>query len=222
MPRPLLFDLFNTLINGADEERDRVVREMALILGVAPSALVTAYHRSWRDRLVRWDVEETIHILAARLGASPTAAQVVRAGELRRALAHRALAAVPAVTLGVLDALRTAGHRLALVSNATSEIAQAWPHSPLAGRFDAAVFSCDVGSAKPDPAIYRAAAVRLGADPAQCVFIGDGADDELTGAAALGMTALVTTEFRDRDPTWPGPACASVGDLPTVLNGLTP
>jgi len=91
-----------------------------------------------------------------------------------------------APTLEVLDALRADGHRLALISNATSDTAEAWPGSPLAARFDAVVFSCDVGLAKP-PAIYRAAADRLGADPATCVFVGDGADGELPGAAAVGM-----------------------------------
>jgi putative hydrolase of the HAD superfamily len=217
MPRPVVFDLFNTLIHGADDERDRVVGEMALMVGVAPAALVAAYHDSWRDRLVRWDVEETIRILAGRLGGNPSERQVARAGEHRRALARRVLDAVSAMTLGVLDMLRAHGHPMALISNATSDTAEAWPHSPFAERFDVAVFSCDVGLAKPDPAIYRAAADRLGADPAECVFVGDGADEELAGAAAVGMTTLRTTQFNDSDPNWDGPVLATIGDLPALL-----
>jgi putative hydrolase of the HAD superfamily len=50
MSRPVIFDLFHTLIHGADDERDRVVGEMALIVGVAPVALIAAYHATWRDR----------------------------------------------------------------------------------------------------------------------------------------------------------------------------
>ncbi|MEV4756359.1 HAD-IA family hydrolase [Micromonospora sp. NPDC049559] len=124
MRQPVIFDLFHTLVHGADGARDRVVGEMARVVGVDPAA-----------------------------------------------------------TLDVLDALRADGHPLALVSNATSDTAEAWPDGPLARRFDVAVFSCEVGLAKPDPAIYRAAADRLGADPAGCVFVGDGADGELAGAA---------------------------------------
>jgi putative hydrolase of the HAD superfamily len=217
MPRPVIFDLFNTLIHGADNERDRVVAEMALMVEVAPGALVAAYHDSWRDRLVRWDVEETIRILAGRLGANPTDSQLARAGEHRRALARRVLGTVSTVTLDVLDMLRADGQPLALISNATSDTAEAWPHSPLAARFDVVVFSCDVGLAKPDPAIYRAAADRLGADPTECVFVGDGADDELAGAAAVGMTTLRTTQFNDTDPSWHGPAFTSIADLPALL-----
>lgn len=200
----LILDLFHTLLDGADDERDRVVAAMATVLDVSPPALVAAYHASWPDRLVRWTVEETITILTTRIGGAPDRAQVAQAAEMRRALARRLLSTVPRSTLDTLDVLRANGSRLALVSNATAETAEAWPHTPLADRFDTAVFSCAVGLAKPDPAIYPLAADRLGAAPEACVFVGDGADDELTGATAAGMTAIRTTEHHDGVPTWPG------------------
>ncbi|MFJ8580125.1 HAD family hydrolase [Micromonospora sp. NPDC093277] len=217
MSRPVIFDLFHTLVEGADDERDRVVGEMALMVGVAPAALVAVYHATWRDRLVRWDVEETVRILAGRLGGTPTNEEVTRAAGHRRALARRVLDSVSTATLEVLDALRDDGHPLALISNATSETAEAWPQSALAHRFDVAIFSCDVGLAKPDPEIYHTAAERLGVVPAACAYVGDGADGELAGAAAVGMTVLRTTEHNDSDPSWGGPAIATLGDLPALL-----
>ncbi|MBM0258551.1 HAD family hydrolase [Micromonospora sp. 4G55] len=222
MSRPVIFDLFHTLLHATDDvERDRVVGEMALMVGVAPPALVAEYHATWRDRLVRWDVEETVHVLASRLGGTPTEEQVRRAGDHRRALARRVLDEVSTATLDVLDALRDGGHPLALISNATADAAEAWPQSRLARRFDVAIFSCDVGLAKPDPAIYRAATERLGVAPAQCVFIGDGADGELAGAAAVGMTVFRTTEHNDTDPSWDGPGFPALSDLPTLLRDPT-
>ncbi|MEU3452355.1 HAD family hydrolase [Micromonospora sp. NPDC006766] len=217
MPRPVIFDLFHTLIDGADSERDRVVGEMALMVGVEPAALVDAYHATWRDRMLRWDVAETVLVLAGRLGGTPTEEQVARAAAHRRELATRLLGRVAPETLAVLDALRADGHPLGLISNATAETAEAWPAGPLARRFDAAVFSCEVGVAKPDPAIYRAAAERLGVDASDCVFVGDGADGELAGARAAGLTVIRTTEHRDSDPDWTGPALASLGELPALL-----
>jgi putative hydrolase of the HAD superfamily len=217
MPGPVVFDLFNTLVHGLDDDRDQVVREMAALLGVAPAALVEAYHDSWLDRQLRWGLAEGVRILAGRLGANPTDERVAEAAALRRAFAGRVLRTVPAQTLAVLDRLRAEGRRLALVSNATAETAEAWPECPLAERFDTVVFSCTVRLVKPDPAIYRLAADRLGVDPAGCVFVGDGADGELAGAAGVGMTVLRTTQYADSDPAWPGPALVHLGQLPDLL-----
>ena len=216
--RPVVFDLFHTLVHGGDPERDRVIGEMALIVGVEPAALVAAYHASWRDRMTGWDTAETVRNLARRLGGAPTDEQVARAAAHRRRLAERLLGRVSNPTLAVLDALRADGHPIGLISNATAETAEAWRSSALSRRVDAAVFSCEVGLAKPDPAIYRTVAERLGVDPAECVFVGDGADGELAGAAAVGMTVLRTMEHNDSDPAWDGRALATLGDLPALLH----
>lgn len=208
-----MFDLFHTLVDGADGERDRVVGEMAAMVGVDPGALLRAYHDTWNERLMRWSVEETIRILAGRLGADPSDEAVARAAAHRRALARRVLDAVDPATLEALDGLRAGGARLALVSNATAEAAEAWPECALASRFDVAVFSSVLGIGKPDPRIYLAAADALGAAPADCVFVGDGADGELAGAAAVGMRVVRTVEHKDTDPTWPGPVIQALRDL---------
>jgi putative hydrolase of the HAD superfamily len=217
MPQFVIFDLFHTLVHGADDERDRVVAEMAGIVGIEPATLVRTYHDTWRERLIQWDAEQTVRVLAGRLGGSPSQVQVARAAALRRELAGRILASVRPATIGVLDSLRDAGCRLGLVSNATAETAEAWQGAALAKRFDVTVFSCDLGVAKPDRRIYLAAAEGLGALPTECVYVGDGADGELAGAAALGMTVIRTTEHNDTDPSWPGAAVASLADLPRLL-----
>ena len=58
------------------------------------------------------------------------------------------------------------------------------------GLFDAEVFSAAVGLRKPDPRIYRLALELLHVEPAEAVFVGDGANDELAGAERVGMTAI--------------------------------
>ncbi|HEV7710023.1 MAG TPA: HAD-IA family hydrolase [Asanoa sp.] len=214
MPRTaVVFDLFNTLVPGADGARDRVLEEMAVVVGVDPAAFVRAHHESWPDRLVRWDAAETVRILAGRLGAQPSTAAVTQAVRLRCDLGARLLADVTPATLDALDALRAGGYRLALVSNTTAETTDLWPATALSTRFDVAVFSPEVGAAKPKPRIYRAAADRLGVRAAECWFVGDGADGELAGAAAVGMAVIRTTEFQDTDPAWPGERVASLAEL---------
>src|SRR5690349_2630257 len=123
MTRFVIFDLFRTLVPAAEEERDRVVGEMAGIVGVDSAALVRAYRDTLPERLIRWNVEEAVRILAERLGGRPTREQVSRAAAHRRELTRRLLASVRPATLSVLDGLRAGGARLALVSNASAEAA---------------------------------------------------------------------------------------------------
>jgi putative hydrolase of the HAD superfamily len=213
----VIFDLFHTLVNGAAQDWERAVAEVATIVGVEPAALLAAYHDTFRQRQVEWSSEQAVRILAERAGGSPSQAQVAQAAEVRLALSRRVLGNVQSSTLDVLDALRGAGYRLGLVSNATSDTAESWPGTDLAARFEVAAFSCEVGVAKPEPAIYLAATTALGARPADCYYVGDGADRELAGAAALGMTPIRTTQHNDSDPSWSGTTITSVAELPALL-----
>jgi len=99
----------------------------------------------------------------------------------------------------------------------TSEVPALWKSTPLAARFDTVAFSCVLGVAKPDPAIYLAACAGLGVQPGDCVYVGDGADDELAAAAALGMSVVRTTEFRTADALWPRDRVASLGEFAAMF-----
>jgi HAD superfamily hydrolase (TIGR01509 family) len=88
--------------------------------------------------------------------------------------------------IGAVLAARRAGIRTALLSNADS------PGEPipwLEALFEVLVFSGDVGMAKPDPAIYRLAASRLGLSPGECVFVDDLAVN-IRGAVAAGLVGV--------------------------------
>jgi putative hydrolase of the HAD superfamily len=64
------------------------------------------------------------------------------------------------------------------------------------------VFSCSVGFRKPDPAIYRLALDELGVEPADAMFVGDGANDELGGAERVGMRAVLILRAGQDEPYW--------------------
>ncbi|HET9480500.1 MAG TPA: HAD family hydrolase, partial [Candidatus Polarisedimenticolia bacterium] len=92
-----------------------------------------------------------------------------------------------------LRALRraSAGYRLGLVSNTQSFDLDFLRRSGLEKQFDAVVLSCDCGLLKPDPAIFRLAAGRLGLQPGQLVMVGDRYPDDVEGARAAGMRAIL-------------------------------
>ena len=175
-----------------------------------------------RSRGALGGLPETFATVAHRLGAAPPEQAITRAVERRCALTlglHHETWARPA-----LDALRARGARLGLVSDCSAETPAVWPDSPLAGYFDAVSFSSETGVRKPGAEAYLVAVRALGAEPAECLFVGDGGSHELTGAAALGMRAvrfIPPAEHAgpaiDPDGTFDGPA---IGDLSQVLELL--
>ena len=111
----------------------------------------------------------------------------------RRVLGPRP-GAVPA-----LAALRADGIRLAVLSVCSEEVPAVWPETELAGLFDVETFSSDCGLMKPEPEIYLRTAEALGVEPADCLFVGDGANDELRGAERVGMTPVLFLPGRPHD-----------------------
>ena len=223
MRRAVVFDLFNTLVpGGSDGDRVAVNDQIAAVLGVDAEAYNQAFFAASHERFTGTlgDLAGTIQAIAGRVGGAPSDEQLARAAALRRALTADLIATVPDATLSTLEHLRLDGWRIGLVSNVTSETPDRWRESKLPPYFDAAAFSSELGVAKPDAGIYLAACGRLGIPPAECVYVGDGADDELAGASALGMYAVRTTEHADTDPSWAGPTIGSLTELPAVLNGL--
>lgn len=99
----------------------------------------------------------------------------------------------------VLDAVarvRAQGRQVGVLSNSWGSTPyDAYAPWRLDEYFDTVVISDQVGLRKPDPAIYRLAAERLGVPPEGCVFVDDYAD-YLEPAARLGMTTVHATDPR--------------------------
>jgi epoxide hydrolase-like predicted phosphatase len=92
----------------------------------------------------------------------------------------------------MLDAVRRArgaGLKTGLISNSWGE-GLAYDQAMLDELFDSVVISGDVGLHKPDEAIFRLGAERLGVPPEECVFVDD-LRENCAGAEAVGMTAIL-------------------------------
>lgn len=91
--------------------------------------------------------------------------------------------------LPVLEELRGHGLKLGLISNGERDLAEFVAHHAL--EVDVAVGSRDFGRTKPDPTIFLDALGRLGVEPARAAMVGDSYADDIEGARALGMRAIL-------------------------------
>jgi putative hydrolase of the HAD superfamily len=197
-PTALLLDLFDTLVSGA------AVPSTTLPTWEELGIPIEAYQRRWFQNhdgraigRVR-DPVEVLRVVAHDIDPTIPLGTIERAAERRLRRFEEVLAHTDPATVGALARLRALGVRMALVSNACFGEIESWPHSPLAAHFDAAVFSCQVGAAKPDPAIYLEALRQVGAEPALAIFAGDGNSDELRGAREVGLSTVLISGFAER------------------------
>jgi putative hydrolase of the HAD superfamily len=92
--------------------------------------------------------------------------------------------------LEALQTMKRGGFLLALVSNASDNARPLLNHLMLSSFFDVMIISCEVGMMKPDVRIYERALSALGVSPAESLFIGDGACQELDGAHEAGIISI--------------------------------
>jgi HAD superfamily hydrolase (TIGR01662 family) len=112
-----------------------------------------------------------------------------------------------------LAALRSAGLRIGLVSNSARDVAEFARHHGL--DVDAGISSFHHGHTKPHASIFGAVLDLLGVEPANTVMVGDTIADDIEGALAVGMRAVLM----DRGGVHPDfePRIETLNELPPLL-----
>lgn len=114
-------------------------------------------------------------------------------------------------------ALKDAGHRLGVVSNAEGRVERDLESAGYAGLFETVVDSRLVGVEKPDPAIFRIALERMNVAAEATIFLGDVPAVDIAGARAAGLTAVLL----DRHNLYTeieAPRLRSIAELPSWLS----
>jgi HAD superfamily hydrolase (TIGR01662 family) len=88
-----------------------------------------------------------------------------------------------------LATLRSAGLRIGLVSNSARDVCEFAQHHGL--DVDAGISSFHHGHTKPHASIFRAVLDLLAVEPAEAAMVGDTVVDDIEGALALGMRAIL-------------------------------
>ena len=165
------------VVVGEDDARAAMLAEMA-------------YYRAHHDEAVDWTALKDLRrrcaaVVQEQLQTALPLDDVLEA--LLAAIRFRAYPEVP----DALARLRAGGARLAVVSNWDVSLHDVLERTELRPLVDAVVISAELGVAKPDPAIFRAALDRLGAGADGAVHVGDSLEHDVAGARAAGLEAVL-------------------------------
>jgi putative hydrolase of the HAD superfamily len=194
--RAVLLDALGTLIE-LERPWPHLVDELAargVVVGEddARAAMLAemAYYRAHHDEAVDWAALKDLRrrcaaVVQEQLQTSLPLDDVLDA--LLGAIRFRAYPEVP----DVLARLRAGDARLAVVSNWDVSLHDVLERTGLRPLVDAVVISAELGVAKPDPAIFRAALDRLRAAADGAVHVGDSLEHDVAGARAAGLEAVL-------------------------------
>lgn len=189
--RAVVFDLSGTLLDFPTREYYSVAEYLGRLAGADGRAF---HERFWaqtnqpgREADWRVGIRRTWKELSLLPSPADQEAAFARYFDFERAiLEHPKPGAIE-----ILRDLKAARYRTGLITNTVHPLPEVWPNCSFSSLIDVPVFSCVEGTEKPDPAIYRACAEWLGVQPDDCLFVGDGSSDELAGAEAAGMSAVM-------------------------------
>ena len=184
----------------------------------AEIAYYRAHHQEGRDPGALEDLRRRCaEVLRAQLPAQAVEALSLEqlTAAMLDALRFGAYHEVPAA----LAWLRARGLTLVVVSNWDVSLPVVLRNVGLEGMVDAVVTSAEVGHPKPAPEIFAAALALAGCAPGRAVHVGDSLDQDIHGALAAGIPAVLLR----RDDAEPGeppptvPSISSLAQLPPLL-----
>ena len=245
--KAITFDLWDTVINDdsdepvraerglrskRDERHHLVWKALNTVSTFSIEAVRSAYeevndqfNQVWHDDFITWTVEERVDKVLKKLNqALPKTVLQNTIDELER----MEIVIPPEPVKGVHAALDELSENfpLAVVSDAIvtpGRNLRVWlENHDLLRFFKVFAFSDEVGKSKPHPDIFRSAASQLGVRLEEMVHIGDREHNDIQGAHAVGMQAILFTGTRNTDEqnTTAEANCNHYSELPCILNRL--
>lgn len=227
--RAVLFDAVETLIRpwpsvGAVYARAAAGQGLRCPARALGAAFHPAYRQLFPDRFFGSSALQTSEARERRWWARVLARTFERAGcgtpdaaVLAAGVAAFARGSAWRPVTGAFETLRAIaarGLKIALVSNYDSRLHRVAAELGLTPFFDAIIVSSETGWAKPSPRIYAAALAALGVAPGEALMVGDRPREDVAGARAAGLGALLY------DPRGRAPGPGSVRDLRQVPRRL--
>jgi putative hydrolase of the HAD superfamily len=179
-----------------------------------------AFARVWEagfDERCTGELGASVRSACRALGVAAHPAAVERVVALRTSLFRSSFEPRPD-TVPTLERLRVCPVKVGLITDSTSEVPPLWEESDLSKLFDVVVFSCTERIKKPDPRIYKLACARLGVEASACLYVGDGGSNELAGAEAVGMRAVLLRPGDTEPSDWTGEAVTTLAEIVRLVD----
>lgn len=248
MIKAISFDLWDTVIHDDSDEPKRAAQGLrskknerrylvwdALnhveaipyeTVAMAYDVADAAFNHVWHDQHVTWTIGERLEVLLNGLGRRLPEAELAAVVKVHEEME---VTIPPDPVNGVAHALAalSADYKLCVISDAIvspGRCLRQWLEiNGLKRYFDGFAFSDEVGYSKPHREMFASAASQLGIDITDMVHIGDRDHNDIKGAQALGMKAILFTATRDRDQhiTSADAICERYADLPAIVQQLS-
>lgn len=239
----VLFDLGNTLLHfdgawpevmqAADAELLSYLQQEGFQLD--PEAFVGEFRKRLDEYYVQRESEFVEYTTALVLRTLLTELGNGRVDDQRLRPALKRLYAVSQAhwkleddAIPMLEALKAAGYKMAIISNASDDddVQTLVDNAHIRPYFDLVLSSAACGIRKPNPRIFEIALERLGLQPGQAVMVGDTLGADILGARNAGVYGIWITrradtpDNRDHDDTIvPDAQIAKLAELPGLLAG---
>ena len=214
----LFFDLFHTLVSPGNLTYPEHEWEY---INVSKDEWTKHSINTYEDRAIGKisDPKIIVENIIKSIGKSVDKNTLNKMTIIRKSRFHKCLTVINSNIKETLKELYKRNYKLCLISNADVIDIQGWETSPISKYFEQAIFSCKVGTAKPNSEIYTIAINKMNAKNHKSLFIGDGGCNEFIGAKENNMDTMMTTEFIKH--TWPEKIDTLKENADYVINNLS-
>jgi 2-haloalkanoic acid dehalogenase type II len=119
-------------------------------------------------------------------------------------------------TREVLEALRTRGYHLGLISNHHDGLLKVLEYHGLNRLLETVTYSQEVGAEKPDPAVFAKALERARCEPSEALHVGDSIHADVDGAHRSGIEAVWLDRNHEASPV----DCLTIHSLEELAHAL--
>lgn len=200
MIKAIIFDLYNTLAYIDEKDYENAKKKMAYMAGTGSEQFV----KNWKNlstlsnKGILLTVEDRVKKILDNLNVKYDNDLIKKIAEVEKELQLEKVKLFPSTKI-ILEKLKEKNYKLGIISNCAWISSDVLQYLSIKNSFDAIIMSFQERTIKPNRKIYLLACKKLGVKPNECLFVGDGDDQELKGAKKVGMkTALINSSINNK------------------------